>query len=79
MAIQHRFQPIVTMTRRDDGRFDVEVDWSGSQIDDFDSTRNTEASHDEASAKASFALDDWIERQGAVAGVQRFIIPACEG
>lgn len=74
MTVKQRFQPIVSLTPRDDGRFDVEVDWDSSQIPGWDIEASEEVYDDstpEAIAAAE-ALDAWVDRSGP----QRFIIPA---
>jgi hypothetical protein len=55
------FTPIVNVTRREDGRYDVEFDWADSYVGD------TEGPDVEAACEA---LDAWVKRQPKTVIVQ---------
>lgn len=77
-AVEHLFQPIVTMRRRPDGRWDMAVDWSDSYLygvdvrpgSDCQPIHETDAP---ASAAACAALDAWTQTM-----VKTCIVPAVE-
>lgn len=69
--VKHQFTPIATVTRREDGRFDVVVDWSDSYQGGY-TDDNPDPDHPEGVA-ACDAIDAWIKTQA-----KAFIIPAKE-
>lgn len=73
------FQPAVSVTRRPDGRFDVEVDWSSSWVDARElAPEGLSLDEDDPRvAEQIAAVDAWLDRQGQEQGAVRpFIIPA---
>ena len=71
MAERHVFLPVVALTEREDGRYDVKIDWLGSY--DHTTTAGDDRFDDQPGSpgdRASRALDAWIKTQRS-----GFIIP----
>ena len=67
MSTTHRFMPLVSMKLREDGRYDLEIDWTDSQIESWDEEKNDAVVIDgpgEPGQDAAQALDAWIKKTG---------------
>ena len=59
------FQPIVSVVEREDGRFDIEIDWADSYSHTFDGVEDEvyESEPGTLGQKAADALDQWLQNQ----------------
>lgn len=61
--LQHVFNPVVTVTLREDGRYRVQFDWSDSYQYAFDTDTESELSESEAFPECDLvcaAVDSWV-------------------
>lgn len=69
---QYKIQPIITLLPREDGRYDVDIDWQGEWWTFDPGSSGGEDYGDESpeALAAQAALDEWLNKQP-----ERFIIP----
>lgn len=70
-GVVHQFTPIVSVTLREDGRYDWEVDWGGAYFGSYDLTNDDVPEDGDAAVRAIAAVDAWVATL-----VPKTIIPA---
>lgn len=69
-GVVHQFTPIVSVTLRDDGRYDLDVDWGSSYFGSYDAANDDVSEGAESVLQAIAAMDVWsaspIVRSGII-------------